>query len=177
MTGQTSIDPAEVAKFEAMATEWWDPRGKFKPLHMMNPVRLDYVTTRLAAQNHTARDLRTIRAHQAAYAESVDRQDALAMIATNRDFHAAIAEAGRNPYYTSLFIRLLDEGRRILRLYYSSFHDRLPHRYVEEHDEMVAAIAARDVARADRIGRQHADQIVRQIQSYVARDRRQPIDL
>lgn len=56
MTGQTSIDPAEVAKFEAMATEWWDPRGKFKPLHMMNPVRLDYVTARLAAQFD--RDLR-----------------------------------------------------------------------------------------------------------------------
>ena len=135
------------------------------------------VTTRLAAQNHTARDLRTIRAHQAAYAESVDRQDALAMIATNRDFHAAIAEAGRNPYYTSLFCRLLDEGRRILRLYYSSFHDRLPHRYVDEHEEMVAAIIARDTDAADRIATQHADQIVRQIQSYVARDLRQPIDL
>ncbi len=38
-----SIDPAEVAKFEAMATEWWDPEGKFKPLHEMNPVRLEYI--------------------------------------------------------------------------------------------------------------------------------------
>lgn len=135
------------------------------------------VTMRLAAEHHEARDLRIIRGHQAAYAEAAERRDVLAMIATNRDFHAAIAQAGRNPYYTGLFCRLLDEGRRILRLYYSSFNDRLPHRYVEEHDEMVAAIAARDVARADRIGRQHADQIVRQIQSYVARDRRQPIDL
>lgn len=55
-TEQTSIDPAEVAKFEAMAAEWWDPKGKFRPLHMMNPVRLDYVTSRLAAQFD--RDLR-----------------------------------------------------------------------------------------------------------------------
>ena len=45
-----SIDPAEVAKFQAMAAEWWDPQGKFKPLHMLNPTRLDYVTAQIAAQ-------------------------------------------------------------------------------------------------------------------------------
>ncbi|SNT72922.1 bifunctional 2-polyprenyl-6-hydroxyphenol methylase/3-demethylubiquinol 3-O-methyltransferase UbiG [Paracoccus seriniphilus] len=46
----TSIDPAEIAKFEAMAAEWWDPAGKFKPLHMMNPVRLDYIITQICAE-------------------------------------------------------------------------------------------------------------------------------
>ena len=46
---QTSIDPAEVAKFEAMAAEWWDPEGKFKPLHMMNPVRLEFIAREIAA--------------------------------------------------------------------------------------------------------------------------------
>lgn len=46
----TTIDPAEVAKFEAMAAEWWDPNGKFKPLHMLNPCRLDYITTQIAAE-------------------------------------------------------------------------------------------------------------------------------
>ncbi len=46
----SSIDPAEVAKFQAMAREWWDPNGKFKPLHMLNPTRLDYVTRQIAAQ-------------------------------------------------------------------------------------------------------------------------------
>lgn len=45
-----TIDPAEIAKFEAMAAEWWDPTGKFKPLHMMNPVRLDYITSQIAAE-------------------------------------------------------------------------------------------------------------------------------
>ncbi|MGR3364674.1 MAG: bifunctional 2-polyprenyl-6-hydroxyphenol methylase/3-demethylubiquinol 3-O-methyltransferase UbiG [Maritimibacter harenae] len=49
-TGQTTVDPGEVAKFEAMAAEWWDPNGKFKPLHMMNPVRLDYITSQIAAE-------------------------------------------------------------------------------------------------------------------------------
>jgi 2-polyprenyl-6-hydroxyphenyl methylase / 3-demethylubiquinone-9 3-methyltransferase len=45
-----TIDPAEVAKFEAMAAEWWDPTGKFKPLHMLNPCRLDYITSQIAAE-------------------------------------------------------------------------------------------------------------------------------
>ena len=47
---QTTVDPGEVAKFEAMAAEWWDTKGKFKPLHMMNPVRLDYITSQIAAE-------------------------------------------------------------------------------------------------------------------------------
>ncbi|MEM7669004.1 MAG: bifunctional 2-polyprenyl-6-hydroxyphenol methylase/3-demethylubiquinol 3-O-methyltransferase UbiG, partial [Pseudomonadota bacterium] len=38
------------AKFEAMAAEWWDPNGKFKPLHMLNPCRLDYITSQIAAE-------------------------------------------------------------------------------------------------------------------------------
>jgi len=47
---QSTIDPQEVAKFEAMAAEWWDPNGKFKPLHMLNPCRLDYITSQIAAE-------------------------------------------------------------------------------------------------------------------------------
>jgi 2-polyprenyl-6-hydroxyphenyl methylase/3-demethylubiquinone-9 3-methyltransferase len=43
-----SVDPAEVAKFEAMADAWWDPKGKFRPLHRMNPVRVGYIRDRLA---------------------------------------------------------------------------------------------------------------------------------
>ncbi len=135
------------------------------------------VTTRLAAQHHKPADLVPIRAHQIAFATAVAAQDALGMIATNRDFHAAIAEAGRNPYYTALFCRLLDEGRRILRLYYQSFDDRLPQVYVEEHDAMIAAIAARDIDTADRLAKAHADQIVRKIQTLFARDDRQDIAL
>lgn len=47
---QSTIDPSEVAKFEAMAAEWWDPNGKFKPLHMLNPCRLDYITSQIAEE-------------------------------------------------------------------------------------------------------------------------------
>jgi len=55
-TTQT-VDAAEIAKFEAMAAEWWDPNGKFKPLHMLNPCRLDYITSQIAAE--FGRDLKT----------------------------------------------------------------------------------------------------------------------
>jgi 2-polyprenyl-6-hydroxyphenyl methylase/3-demethylubiquinone-9 3-methyltransferase len=47
---QTTVDPAEIAKFEAMAAEWWDLEGKFKPLHMLNPTRLDYITRQIASE-------------------------------------------------------------------------------------------------------------------------------
>lgn len=47
---QSTIDPAEVAKFEAMANEWWDLEGKFKPLHMLNPCRLDYINEQIAIE-------------------------------------------------------------------------------------------------------------------------------
>ncbi len=36
-------DPAEIARFDDIAQRWWDPRGEFRPLHVLNPVRLDYI--------------------------------------------------------------------------------------------------------------------------------------
>ena len=52
--GKTTIDPDEVEKFSAIADEWWDPFGKFKPLHKFNPVRLAYI--RDGACAHFSRD-------------------------------------------------------------------------------------------------------------------------
>lgn len=135
------------------------------------------VTTRLAAQYHRPEDLRVIRAHQAEFAAAVQAQDALAMIATNAALHQAISEAGRNPYFTSLFNRLLDEGRRILRLYYQSYEDRLPQRFVDEHEDMIAVIAARDVDAADQLAKAHAEQIVHQIQKLFTRNDRLEVAL
>src|SRR5689334_1938201 len=50
----TSVDPHEVAKFARMAEEWWDPAGKFRPLHVFNPVRLAFI--REVAAAHFGRD-------------------------------------------------------------------------------------------------------------------------
>lgn len=41
-----NVDKQEIAKFEAMASRWWDPAGDFKPLHQINPLRLDYIDER-----------------------------------------------------------------------------------------------------------------------------------
>jgi DNA-binding GntR family transcriptional regulator len=135
------------------------------------------VTTRLAAEFRSEEDLAKMRAYQAEFAAAVEARDALEMIRANREMHVAIAEAARNPYYLALFARLLDEGRRILRLYYSSFDDKLPQQYVEEHEQMIAAIAAQDIEASDRLAAAHADQIVRQIRTFIATDRRRPIAL
>ena len=46
----TTVNDAEIAKFTAMAEEWWNPDGKFKPIHKFNPVRLGYIREHLLAQ-------------------------------------------------------------------------------------------------------------------------------
>ncbi len=43
-----NVDPAELAKFESVADKWWDKSGEFKPLHEINPLRLDYINKRSA---------------------------------------------------------------------------------------------------------------------------------
>ncbi len=54
MVTGTSVDPAEIARFSALAEEWWEPHGKFAPLHQLNPVRLAYIRDKLAL--HFGRD-------------------------------------------------------------------------------------------------------------------------
>jgi 2-polyprenyl-6-hydroxyphenyl methylase/3-demethylubiquinone-9 3-methyltransferase len=46
----TSVDADEIARFDAQAGRWWDPEGEAKPLHRINPVRLQFIRDRLAAQ-------------------------------------------------------------------------------------------------------------------------------
>lgn len=135
------------------------------------------VTTRLAAKYYRPADLKNIRKHQKAFTAAVKAQDAVAMILTNRDFHAAIAEAAHNPYYYNLSLRLLDDGRRLMRLYYQSYNDRLPPERVDEHEAIIAAIEKRDIDLADRLARAHANQIVAQIQELFAKDNRDDIVL
>jgi 2-polyprenyl-6-hydroxyphenyl methylase/3-demethylubiquinone-9 3-methyltransferase len=53
---RTTIDAAEIDRFSALAREWWNPNGKFRPLHKFNPVRLAYIRDQVAA--HFGRDPR-----------------------------------------------------------------------------------------------------------------------
>ena len=43
----TTINKAEIQKFSKLAEEWWDVNGKFKPLHMFNPIRIEYITDKI----------------------------------------------------------------------------------------------------------------------------------
>ena len=54
---RSSIDPAEVERFSRIAAEWWDPKGKFAPLHKFNPVRLAFIRERALA--HFSRDAKS----------------------------------------------------------------------------------------------------------------------
>jgi 2-polyprenyl-6-hydroxyphenyl methylase/3-demethylubiquinone-9 3-methyltransferase len=50
-------DPAEIARFDATAQRWWDPHGEFRPLHVLNPVRLDYVDEKASLRGKRVLDV------------------------------------------------------------------------------------------------------------------------
>ena len=58
MPSTTTVDDEEVARFSALADEWWDPRGKMAPLHRLNPVRIGYI--RNAVCRHFACDVKAL---------------------------------------------------------------------------------------------------------------------
>jgi 2-polyprenyl-6-hydroxyphenyl methylase/3-demethylubiquinone-9 3-methyltransferase len=52
-----NVDSAEIAKFDALASRWWDPAGDFRPLHEINPLRLDYIRQRAPLSGTTVLDI------------------------------------------------------------------------------------------------------------------------
>jgi 2-polyprenyl-6-hydroxyphenyl methylase/3-demethylubiquinone-9 3-methyltransferase len=52
-----NYDPAEIGKFNELASRWWDPTGEFKPLHRMNPVRMNYLKQRTALTDKSCLDI------------------------------------------------------------------------------------------------------------------------
>lgn len=56
-TASRNADPAELAKFTALAQSWWDPKGPSKPLHELNPLRLRYVQTKVRLQDAQVLDV------------------------------------------------------------------------------------------------------------------------
>jgi len=59
MSGEagSNADPAELAKFDRLASRWWDPEGESRPLHDLNPARLDYVASRMELRGARVLDL------------------------------------------------------------------------------------------------------------------------
>ena len=56
-TTHKNVDKAEIDKFDALAARWWDPNGDFRPLHQINPLRLDYIRQRAALESRQALDV------------------------------------------------------------------------------------------------------------------------
>lgn len=117
------------------------------------------VNTRLAAQLRTDLDLDIIAKRQEDFVAAVKSGNHLAMSETNKQYHMAIADAGRNPYLASFYERLLDQGRRMLHMHFE-YLKRTQDAYLltDEHVEMLEAIRARDVERADRLALLHTRQ-------------------
>lgn len=117
------------------------------------------MNTRLAAELRTELDLKTIARRQKEFVAAVNKGEHLAMSEANMAFHMAIAHAGRNPYLAAFYERLLNQGRRMLHLHFAYLEQA--HEGVlltDEHDDMLAAIRDRDVARADQLAHAHTRQ-------------------
>lgn len=57
MNQTANIDPSEIKKFEDLASRWWDEHGEFKPLHEMNPLRLNFINSGSPLEGRTACDI------------------------------------------------------------------------------------------------------------------------
>jgi DNA-binding GntR family transcriptional regulator len=123
--------------------------------------------TRLAAKFRNNNDLKRIRAEQLKFAQFVQQGDALGMILCNREFHIAIAHAGKNRYLEHIYSRLLDDGRRSLRLYFKSYNDTLPAELCDAHDILIDAIEAQDVDLAERLAGEHTLEMQQRFLDYL----------
>ena len=126
------------------------------------------VVSRLAAQHRSEADLVKIRAQQETFRESHARNDALAMILSNREFHAAIGDAGGNRIFADMYRRILDDGRRTLQFCFRPNNGRLPPELGDAHDRMIAAIEAQDADRAERLAHEHANELHRRVVHYIS---------
>lgn len=117
------------------------------------------MNTRLAAELRTDLDLKAIARRQREFVSAVGKGEHLAMSEANKAFHMAIAHAGRNPYLAAFYERLLNQGRRMLHLHFSYLEQGNEGVLLtDEHDEMLAAIRDRDIARADALAHAHTRQ-------------------
>ena len=123
--------------------------------------------TRLAASKRTKENLLHIKNVQRKYALYVEEGNILGMIQGNRDFHMAIASASNNRYLEQMYLQLLDEGQRPLRLYFESYNNMLPAEAIDQHEQMIAAIEARDADLAERIAREHTTEMQQRFLNYL----------
>ncbi|QXI31007.1 GntR family transcriptional regulator [Pseudomonas vanderleydeniana] len=117
---------------------------------------LQRAVTRLAALQRTEEDLERIRAAEAAYMASISCGDFQVMTERNKEMHMEIARAGKNPYLTSHYERLLGEGQRLSHLHFDFLLSPAGSSGMgRDHGEIVEAIAARDADAAEQAAHEH----------------------
>jgi DNA-binding GntR family transcriptional regulator len=117
------------------------------------------LVTRLAARFRTDGDIVSIKQQQEAFRGALVANDFSLMIETNRDFHLKISKAAKNKYFHLLHSRLLDEGRRMLYLYFGSFKGGVPASVSDDHDLIIRAIENNDEELAEKYAQQHAKDV------------------
>lgn len=124
------------------------------------------VITRLAALNRAPHHLEKIKRHESEFQDSLRAGDLGRMLSANYDYHMAIATAADNKYFSMLYARLLDEGKRML---YNNFDfevvakGKVDSALVREHADITAAIESRDADEAERLGYMHAVEFRRRL--------------
>ncbi|WP_331376301.1 GntR family transcriptional regulator [Sinorhizobium chiapasense] len=117
------------------------------------------MNTRLAAELRTDADLKAIAKRQKEFEAAVKTGNHLQMSEANKQFHMAIARAGKNPYLASFYERLLNQGQRMLHLHFE-YLERSHEGYLltDEHNLMLEAIRAKNVDLADELAHAHTRQ-------------------
>jgi len=97
-----NVDQAEIAKFDALADRWWDPQGDFKPLHDINPLRLDFIDGRVRLAGRRVLDvgcgggiLAEAMAHRGADVTGIDLGEAPLAVARQHAKESGVAMAYR----------------------------------------------------------------------------------
>lgn len=117
------------------------------------------MNTRLAATLRTEADLKIMAKRQKAFETAVKTGNHLAMSEANKEFHMAIAAAGKNPYLATFYEKLLSQGQRMLHLHFE-YLERTHEGYLltDEHNLMLEAIKDRNVDLADELAHAHTRQ-------------------
>lgn len=124
--------------------------------------------SRLAALQRTEDEMARIRAAEEAYMSSISLGDFQAMTELNKVLHLEIARAGKNPYLTSYYEKLLGEGQRLLHLHFdyivsSASQSKLG----RDHEDIVEAIAARNADAAENAAHEHTMLFQRRFLDYM----------
>ena len=129
--------------------------------------------SRLAAENHSSRQLGDLQTAQLEFAKSTERGDAPAAALANHRFHAIIGEMAHNPYLVAALNRLLIDHTRLSQTFYSPadpHEEQLVVRASEQHDALISAIKAREGALATDLTLQHWDLSRDRIERFVRPD-------